>query len=515
MLALSFPRYGHAAVGLIALTPLFVALSGWHRAPRDTPASAHARVMLPGVSVRRGFELGLICGIVYFAGTVYWTGSTVRTYGGLPWVAAVPVAGILVLYMALYVALAAAAGAVLIRRLGPPGLMVAPAAWVATEYLRGQIFGGFPWVPLGNSVVTVLPIVQVASLVGVYGLSWLLATLHACFALAAVGHGRTRTSAVVAALVIVAGPSMWGSARINEGHLVRDGSPIRVGLIQGNIPQEQKWDPASAYAIFDRYLTMTRQAAAKGAQFIIWPESATPFYFLEEKGGADDIRRVGRETGATLFFGSDEIERGRPDRYYNSAFLLDPAGATAAVYRKIFLVPFGEYVPFRALLFFVGPLVEAVSDFSPGSQVTMLPVHGHMASTAICYEVVYPELIRAAVRQGSELLTTITNDAWYGQSSAPHQHFQMAAMRAVEQGRYLARAANTGISGIVDPYGRVLVRTSLFETTYVVGEVRFLQERTVYARIGDAAPQSAVFLTLLCLAFSYARSWRFRVFSAR
>jgi apolipoprotein N-acyltransferase len=127
----------------------------------------------------------------------------------------------------------------------------------------------------------------------------------------------------------------------------------------------------------------------------------------------------------------------------------------------------------------------------------MLPVNGHMVSTAICYEVVYPHLIRDGVLQGAELLTTITNDAWYGETSAPWQHFQLAAMRAIEQGRYLARAANTGITGIVDPYGRVTVQTALFETTVATGEVRFLQERTVYARIGDVAAQAAVLLTLL------------------
>ncbi len=135
------------------------------------------------------------------------------------------------------------------------------------------------------------------------------------------------------------------------------------------------------------------------------------------------------------------------------------------------LVPFGEYVPLKRLLFFAAPLVEAVSDFSAGDRVVMLPVAGHPVSTAICYEVVYPDLGRRATLAGSQLLTTITNDAWFGRSSAPWQHFELASMRAIEQGRYLARAANTGISGIVDPYGRVLSKTRLFEETTVVGEV--------------------------------------------
>ena len=189
-----------------------------------------------------------------------------------------------------------------------------------------------------------------------------------------------------------------------------------------------------------------------------------------------------------LLLGSDEIEAGDPPKHLQRRRSCSiPRGATAAVYRKIHLVPFGEYVPFQRLLFFVGPLVEAVSAFSPGTRVTMLPVEGHMVSTAICYEVTYPALAREAVRQGSEMLTTITNDAWYGESSAAFQHFEMAAMRAIEQGRYLVRSANTGISGIVDPYGRVLIRTSLFETVAVVGEARFVQAKTLYATIGDLA----------------------------
>ncbi|MEY4093046.1 MAG: Apolipoprotein N-acyltransferase [Acidobacteriota bacterium] len=204
-----------------------------------------------------------------------------------------------------------------------------------------------------------------------------------------------------------------------------------------------------------------------------------------------------------VLLGSDELEDGPPQKYYNSAFMLDTHGTTAAIYRKIHLVPFGEYVPFQNLLFFVGPLVEAVSAFSAGTRVTMLPVEGHMVSTAICYEVTYPQLAREAVREGSEMLTTITNDAWYGESSAAFQHFEMATMRAIEQGRYLVRSANTGISGIIDPYGRVLIRTNLFETVAVVGEARFVQAKTVYATIGDLAVFLSAAIVVVALAWAF------------
>jgi apolipoprotein N-acyltransferase len=464
-----------------------VALAGW-------TGRAH---QFRGVPARRGFTLGLLTGIVHYAGTVYWTSGTVATFGGLPWLVAIPVTLLLVLYMALYVGLASAATAVLIQRFGAVGLLLAPAAWVAAEYARAHILGGFPWIPLGNAVVSLLPLAQLASVLGVYGLSWLLALLHALFAYVAMTSGRRRAMAVLAAVALVSVPSIWGGLRIRDGRLTREGTPLQLALIQGNVPQDEKWDPAKAEDILDRYLRMTRDAAARGAELIIWPESATPFFFDEDPASALRVRQLVSEIRTPLLFGTDEVERGSPPKYYNSAFVLNESGTTAAVYRKMFLVPFGEYVPFGTLLTFVGPLVDAVSAFSPGQQVAMLPVSGHMMSTAICYEVVYPHLIRRGVLEGAELLTTITNDAWYGETSAPFQHFELAAMRAIEQGRYLARAANTGISGIVDPYGRVTLRTDLFETTAPLGEVRFIQEQTAYARMGDLAAQLAVLITLL------------------
>jgi apolipoprotein N-acyltransferase len=168
-------------------------------------------------------------------------------------------------------------------------------------------------------------------------------------------------------------------------------------------------------------------------------------------------------------------------------------------------VPFGEYVPLRRLLFFAAPLVETVSDFSPGDSATVFTLNGHRLSTAICYEVVYQDLVRRMVVGGSELLTTITNDAWFGETTAPYQHFAQAALRAVENGRYLVRAANTGISGVVDPYGRVLTSTPIFEAAVVVGEARFLTGSTVYTRVGDALAYASVLATVVMLIVTRRR----------
>jgi apolipoprotein N-acyltransferase len=325
------------------------------------------------------------------------------------------------------------------------------------------------------------------------------------------GSGRARWIPLAAGLALVVAAGAWGSARLKASPLTRSGNPVRVAVLQGNIAQEDKWNPALADAITDRYIGMTRQALARGATFILWPESSTPFYFELDRVRGAAIRRLAQESGATLLVGSDQVEpvqtnptRTSLERYYNAAFLVKPDGSIGAIYRKMHLVPFGEYVPLKRVLFFVGPIVEAVSDFTPGDLPVLLPVGGNVASTAICYEVIYGSLMRRFVLDGSQLLTTITNDAWYGRSSAAYQHWDQAVMRAIENGRYLARAANTGISGFVDPYGRVLARSDLFEQALLVEDVRFLESRTIYARIGDL-------VAWLCLALTAAAllaSWR-------
>ena len=498
LLALSFPRYGHPAVAWIALVPLLVALSGW----RGRPATQGSRTgeLLTGQPPLRAFALGLTTGALYFIGTVYWTGTVVRTFGGLAMPVAVLAMLLLSSYLALFPAVAAVMTARWVNRVGASAILLMPVAWVATEFARGYLFGGFPWVPLGNSQVTVLPVAQLASVLGVYGLSGLVALVNAAIAYAVLSSGRQRTTAIAATATLLVGIAGWGANRVADGSLTREGTPLRVGLIQGNIAQEDKWNPREARRIVTTYIAMTRDAARRGAEFVIWPESSTPFMFEEDEGGETMIRDLAREVNVPMLFGSDQVERKAEEtRLYNAAFTLSAAGETTAVYRKIHLVPFGEFIPFKNLLYFVSPLVERLTDFSPGTSVVMLPVGEHVVSTAICYEVVYPSLIRQAVVDGSQLLTTVTNDAWYGQSSAPHQHFALASMRAIEQGRYLARAANTGISGVVDPYGRVVARSGIFEQAGLVEEVRLLTGRTIYSRIGDAIAYVAIALTIVAL----------------
>lgn len=477
LLALSFPSWGHPAAAWIALTPLLVVLSGTR-------------------SWTRAFWLGLTTGAVHFAGMLPWLTQVMIEYGGLPRPVGIVLNGLLVAYLALFPAAFALGVALLCTRHGAPGILGAAPLWLSTELGRLWLFGGFPWELLGYSQTTVLPVAQVASLFGVHGVTLLVVFINSALAFAVVGPRTLRRRVLATAAGVLCAVLLFGAQRLSDDRLTRAGTPLQVGLIQGNVAQGDKWDPALRGGILRRYLELSRTSAAAGAELVVWPEAATPFSF-EAHPDSMLVRELVRDTGVHLFFGSPRIQRGPAPRMFNSAFALQPDGRTAAVYDKIHLVPFGEYVPFRSLLFFASPLVEAAADLTPGADPVILPIGAHSASTAICYEIIYPGLVRDFVRQGSELLTTITNDAWYGRSAAPHQHFQQAAMRAIEQGRYLVRAANTGISGVVDPYGRVVERSRLFETTAINAEVRLLRGLTVYGRIGDL-------LAYLCLAASLA-----------
>jgi apolipoprotein N-acyltransferase len=443
----------------------------------------------------------MLTGLIYFTGTVYWTSSVLAVFGGMPLVLAIVSMLLLAAYLAIYPAVTAMVLAPLFRSAGPSAVFFVPAAWVATEWLRGFLFGGFPWVPLGNSQVTVPAVAQLASVVGVYGLSALVAFVNASIAFALVSSGRSRLVAVASAAVILMGVAAWGSWRVAEGSLTREGTPIRVGLIQGNVAQADKLAPTPEKnrRIFTTYLAMTRDAVRRGAEYVIWPESSTPFTFGHDPAGDTALRELAREVGVPILFGSDQIVSDPEIRQYNAAFLLGPDGETEAVYRKVHLVPFGEFFPMQEWISFAAPLVKRFLPFTAGDGVVILPVNGRPTSTAICYEVVFPSLMRDAVLRGSELLTTVTNDGWYGTSSAPYQHFEMASMRAIEGGRYLARAANTGISGVVDPYGRVVQASAVFEQVGLVVEARLLNVRTIYSHIGDVIAYAAIALTVIAV----------------
>ena len=265
-------------------------------------------VRAPQVRARRAFLLGLLAGVLCFSVTLYWLVETMTTFGGLPVAGAVFAAGVLVAYLALFPAAFALILSRLHRRFGSRALFIAPAIWVTTELGRQYVWDGFPWELLGYSQVSVLPVAQIASVVGVYGLSALLALTATGAAFVVVGRGRQRWIAAGSIAGLVAVTALWGQARLRSSDLLTQGDPVRVAVLQGNIEQEEKWNPANREAITDRYLTMTRQALAQGARFIMWPESATPLPLEQDILAGAAIRRIAVESQATLLIGSDQVE---------------------------------------------------------------------------------------------------------------------------------------------------------------------------------------------------------------
>ena len=476
LLFLSFPSLGHPAFAWIAILPLLV-------------TTTRATSMLDA------FRRGLTTGVVHFAGMLYWIPRVMEEFGGLPAAVSWGVHLLLVGYLALFPALFAVGIWALHQRLGVVAVLAAPAVWVSSELGRIYLFSGFPWELLGYSQTPVLWVAQLASVVGVLGISALVASVNGSLAFLVLA-GRERALGVMAAtagLIVVC--LLFGGLRVRSGSLVDTGVPLRVAAVQGNIAQGDKWNPALRDTILDKYLALTIRAADEGARLVVWPEAATPFAFQVDSR-ADLIRRLARERGVHLLLGTTDVTWGDEPRYYNAAVLVDPTGETAGVYHKQHLVPFGEYVPMRDLLSFVSPLVENVGGFSAGEAPVILMMDDQPIGAAVCYEIIYPGLVRQFVTGGSRLLTTITNDAWYGRTAAPHQHFQQATMRAIEQGRYLVRAANTGISGVIDPYGRVVAQTALFEDDVLTADVRLIDDLTPYARFGDLLAFACGIVTL-------------------
>jgi apolipoprotein N-acyltransferase len=299
---------------------------------------------------------------------------------------------------------------------------------------------------------------------------------------------RRRRAALRGLLLALVALWLFGAYRLGSA------SPavgqMRVGLVQAAIPQDEKWDAALGWRNVRTHTALTRRAAAQGARLIVWPESAVPFYYDSDPAVATELSTLARERGIFLLFGNDDRDGGTGldlDRVLVGAKLVDPTGTLAFRYHKMRLVPFGEYVPLDGWLEQLGvkKLVQEVGSFTPGRVASVAGIEGRRLGVTICYEAIFPDLVRQFSANGAELLVNITNDAWYGRTSAPYQHFAMARLRAVENGRFLVRAANTGISAVVDPRGRVLSQTGLFERTTLVRSVSFVAERTWYARFGD------------------------------
>jgi apolipoprotein N-acyltransferase len=274
-------------------------------------------------------------------------------------------------------------------------------------------------------------------------------------------------------------------------------APLKIGLVQGDIDQSIKWDEAFQLETLNIYEKLSLRVAEDKPDLVIWPETATPFFFQDAKEYQPLIRDIPKKTNAYLLFGSPsyKIEKNKVN-HYNSAYLVSPSGELIGKYDKIHLVPFGEYVPMQDLLFFIGSLGEGIGDFKSGKEIFNFSLPQGKFGVLICFEIIFPDLCRRFVKKGANFLVTITNDAWFGRTSAPYQHFSMAVFRAVENRVFVARAANTGITGIIDPKGKILKEGGIFEPGTMNGTIRLSDQKTFYTLYGDV-------FAWACSAFSF------------
>ncbi|MCI0446815.1 apolipoprotein N-acyltransferase [bacterium] len=457
-------------------------------------------LLVPFHRPRAQFVYFFLSGFIFQLGNVYWIFNVLEQYTKLgPLLSA----GLLVLLCLLLSFFWGAFGAflgVLSSRLGMPiAMFAAPFIWVTLEWFR-NVSIQFPWCLLGNSQYTQLGIAQLASLTGVYGLSYLLIAFNAAITTAIV---LRRFTYIIVTFIIFVCVLYFGVHTISRPF---SGKPIIVGGIQGNIPQDVKMRRLSVEEVNLKQLQMTESLIrSRDPDVIIWSESSTLFPFREGGTLAWQIRDLARRTVTPMLIGSDSYDA---NRVYNSAFLVNGKGEIEGRYDKMVLVPFGEYVPARSILFFAGKVVPEISDFSPGQSYETFRLDGSIFAVNICFEIIFPQVAREFSLHGASLLVTITNDAWFGNTSAPRQHFAIAVMRAIENRRYLVRVANTGISGIIDPYGRILEETDTFVPAVVSGKVYPITEQTFYTRHGDWLVYVSMFLTIGVLTAAFLTSIR-------
>ncbi len=488
----------------MALTPLFLVL-------RDkTPGAA--------------FVAGFLYGVLFSAGVTYWAYFAISAYFPLSFpLDLLSTLSIYGFFVCPYTGLTAALSAVLMRSgrslLHWVGI---PALWVTAEFARSSVFSGFSWELLGYTQYRHLTLIQIVDITGVYGLSFLLAlssytvaevlvSLHIFpFAsslqglrrnLLAASRARFPWLAVGSLTAGIALVLLYGTMRLHQVQILPSAHAVTVALVQGNVPSAQRWQRVYYASTLLKYVSASQQGLEGGQpDLIVWPEFAVGFYLDREPLLRAQLGRFTHRLNAALLLGAPRVEEAETGKhYYNSAYLISPDGRLLDTYDKMYLLPFAEYHPL-ALPALLDHRPEYPSEFTAGRRSTVFTLPQGDFGVMICYEATYPSLAHRLVRDGAQLLINISNDTWLakGGRAAVAQHFSMTVFRAVENKRFLARVATSGISGFVDPTGRPY-HLSTAEAGGMLGEVVLRQELTVYARYGDWFAFACIGIALVAL----------------
>jgi len=497
----------------IAVAPLIVAILR-ARAPETLQLQLDDQARLLPATPWQGFVLGYVCGILWFAGTCYWIFDTMHRYGGLP----IPVAVLALILFCMYVGLyhgmfglllaliagskvggskvgglkTAASGASIRRT-----LLAAPFLWVAVELARTRITA-FPWELLGYAQTGNFALTRIATFTGVYGLSFEIMLVNSVFAAAflAAKERRKRLLVAACAAVVILQTGQWltppPAATDHTALLVQPNIPIQAG---------EMWTKEYFQGTLrDLTAISLHPAGEKTGQrydLIVWPESPSPFY-TNDPLFRDAVSELARQSGTWVVAGSIGItpamhatvnatvnSGGESSQIFNSAALISPRGEWVRRYDKVHLVPFGEYLPFPQVFAFAGGLTKEVGEFQRGASRTPLDAGGQRLGMFICYESIFPDEVRQGPLQGAQVLVNISNDGWYGDSGAWKQHLQQTQMRAIENGRWLLAATNTGMTASVDPYGRIVAATPRKVRTALAAPYALSFSTSFYTRHAD------------------------------
>ncbi len=480
------PGYDIPYLPFVSLIPL-LALSAAAESPRE--------------AARIGFAAGTLANLLIY----YWIAWTVAIPGNLGWLLGAAAALSVSAFVAGFISGICAVHNYCLRRLGGFALWAFPFFWTLFELGRTHLFTGFPWMLLGYSLAGSPLLRQAADLAGTLGLGFLIAMVNvaAYRTITAIGERNIRAIAVSCLVVIGIPVSMvlYGNLRLQSPKGGR-ALPLRIGISQGGIDQNRKWDPANQEETISIYRKLTADAVAQGARVVVWPETAAPFFYGWESALTELVDNVARTNATPIVFGAPWFNPEGGGKYFNSVFYLNARGIPVGRYDKRHLVPFGEYVPLRHLLPFISKLTAGEEDFSCGTGPLLFGIDNTSAAASICYEAVFPEIIRESVLAGAGWLINVTNDAWFGDTVAPYQHLAMARMRAVELRRPMVRAANSGISAVIDSSGEVVRSLGLFKKGIVVADITPETGQTAYAKTGELFGFSCIIIGFLTFLFA-------------
>lgn len=464
-------------------------------------------IAVSAASLRQAAWRGWVAGTAGNLPLYYWIAYTIAVPGKLGWILGGLGAFLVSAYVGAYFSAGAAAAHRLRDRYGEAGLWFFPAAWTAIEMARSYLFSGFPWMILGYAVAGSETMRQGADLAGIPGLSFLLAVsgVSVYLAVARLAEGSRGKAALrilpgAAAVLFLFAYGRFIAERPSAG-----GPPVpgmSAAIAQGGIDQAVKWAPGSQWAALEIYSGLTRQARDAGAQVVIWPETSAPFFYGREAELSRRLESIAVDAGVPLIFGAPWYDPADGGKYFNSVFHMDGRGVVLGRYDKRHLVPFGEYIPLRFALFFLTKLTEGgKGDFSAGTGPVLFTVGGRRVAATICYEALFPVLLREGVRDGAEWFVNVTNDAWFGDTVAPHQLLAMAKMRCVEFRRPMVRAANSGISAVIDSRGTIRASIGLFRRGITVAGVQPSTGMTFYAKTGEIFGISCIIIAVLTILF--------------